>query len=100
MLTFSLPQPITSDSDKTKLAQDLTAIIEEGHLQDGIPYTPNAGDLDFWTLDSGNNWKLKLPYDRPNEFMVWYRYHSQRTLEASLAIKISDKLKLPSPIVS
>lgn len=39
-----------------------------------IPYMPNDGDDYFWTLDGGNNWKLKFDKDCPNEFEIYHRY--------------------------
>lgn len=62
-------------STRTELARCLSQLIE-GKAVRGIPYMPNDGDTLFWTLDSGNDWKLKFFEKEPNVFEVYQRYHA------------------------
>ena len=40
----------------------------------GLPYMPNEGDTSFWTVDSGNDWKIKFSDTSINTFEVIHRY--------------------------
>lgn len=44
--------------------------------KDFIPYKPNEHDDRFWTLDSGNDWKILFYDDKPDQFRITYRYNS------------------------
>jgi hypothetical protein len=57
------------------------------------PYKPNETDDMFWTLDSGNNWKVKFHADEPQVFEIIYRYQCagnpyEEALAAWLAVRI------------
>ena len=39
------------------------------------PYNPQPEDNYFYTLDSGNNWKLKFFEDKPFVFEITFRYN-------------------------
>ncbi len=62
-------------SARTELAAYLSHLIE-GQARRGVPFMPNDGDTLFWTLDSGNDWKLKFHESEPNVFEVYQRYHA------------------------
>lgn len=38
---------------------------------------PNEGDTTYWTLDGGNNWKLKFYPEQPEVFEIIYRYQCE-----------------------
>jgi hypothetical protein len=42
--------------------------------RDFEPYKPMAHDDTFWTVDRGNDWKVKFFPDRPNEMEIMHRY--------------------------
>jgi hypothetical protein len=63
-----------STKERASLATQLSLMIE-GRPVTGIPFMPNDGDTVFWTLDSGNDWKLRFSEKEPNVFEVWDRYH-------------------------
>lgn len=50
----------------------------EGRAISGIPYNPNEADTHFWTLDSGNDWKLRFFNDQPDTIEVSYRYGGEK----------------------
>lgn len=58
------------------LARALSALIE-GRILPDVPYKPNEHDDFFWTLDSGNDWKLKFNEQNTSRFEVYYRYHGR-----------------------
>lgn len=61
------------DSDQKK---ELFAKFVADLFPDSIrfePYMPNQWDYSFWTVDRGNDWKLKFMDDRVVE--IRYRYH-------------------------
>jgi hypothetical protein len=66
-----------SPEKRMELAMMLSLMIE-GRAFSDIPYKPNISDDFFWTLDCGNDWKLKFTEDKPNEIEVYYRYHGDR----------------------
>lgn len=50
------------------------------------PYKPNEHDDTFWTLDSGNNWKIKFFRETPDVFELIYRYQcKENSYEEALA---------------
>lgn len=72
---------------RESFASLLTDILQAGNHLDEVPYRPN-GDRDdtFWTLDSGNDWKVVFYPDQPNLFRLTYRYnHPTNDHEAALA---------------
>lgn len=46
-------------------------VVERGNFQ---PYMPNEGEHSFWTIDSGNDWKIKFHDDKPDCIELIYRY--------------------------
>jgi hypothetical protein len=66
-------QYVTSTARKT-LASFLAATIN-GELNSRFePYKPNEHDDSFWTVDYGNDWKVKFFDDEPYIFEIIYRY--------------------------
>ncbi len=43
-------------------------------MNEGIPYKPNEWDDSFWTVDAGNDWKVKFYEDDNTVFEVIHRY--------------------------
>lgn len=46
----------------------------EGEQINGVPYMPTDNDGMYWTLDSGNNWKLKFSEHDSTLFEIYHRY--------------------------
>lgn len=70
-MKLTVPYDIASKPAKTQLVKSISGLIE-GNRSVFEPYRPNEYDWDFWTLDSGNDWKIKF-YEN-NTFEIWYRY--------------------------
>lgn len=51
----------------------------------GIPYKPNEWDDSFWTVDAGNDWKIKFFDNDEHAFEVIHRYqiHDKNNTEYS-----------------
>lgn len=62
------------------------------------PYCPNDPDDYYWTLDGGNDWKLKFSPDQPTTFEVIYRYNTGNDYEAAFALWLGVVLSAaPAP---
>lgn len=58
----------------------------EGREVESLPYKPNEDDTFYWTLDVGNNWKVKFFEESPEIFQIIHRYQcEQNRLEEALA---------------
>lgn len=66
--TASLDNPETRKS-WAKLLSNLVEISSRG---DGLPFMPNEGKDDYWSLDSANNWRFFVVDD--SHFELGYRY--------------------------
>jgi len=92
MLNFVSPVPFSTPEDRAKLACILTELVNK-HKTTGVPYCPNASDSFFWTIDSGNDWKLKISQEDPAKFAVYHRYDSVfEEKKDALAAKILRRL--------
>lgn len=86
----------TSDA-RLRLVTFISATIQ-GHKTDGFePYKPNEHDDMYWTVDSGNNWKVKFHADQPHVFEIIYRYNTgnpdyEKALAAWLKVRISAEV--------
>lgn len=52
-------QSITEPYQRVDIAK-IVSRITSGSADSQLPYKPNLHDDSFWTLDSGNDWKLKF----------------------------------------
>lgn len=77
------------------VAKTLSKIIN-GLDQEGFPYQPNDGDNSYWTLDPGNNWKVKFYDEEPKKFEVIHRYNKtlpdfeKAAVEAFIELEFGD----------
>lgn len=46
--------------------------LKNSYKNEGIPYKPNEWDDSFWTIDAGNDWKIK--FHDEHSFEVIHRY--------------------------
>jgi len=46
----------------------------------GCPYRPNPSDFYYWTLDSGNNWKVKF-YEDNQTIEIYHRYQMEKEVK-------------------
>lgn len=67
-----------STKDNRELIVNLASEIVEArglknsYKNEGIPYKPNEWDDSFWTIDAGNDWKIK--FHDEHSFEVIHRY--------------------------
>jgi hypothetical protein len=87
---------VSMAADRRKnLAIDLSKFL---NLREFQPYCPNEKDDFFWTIDGGNDWKLKFLEDQPNRVQIWYRYHAmgrnphEEALIPWLVVRLGAKL--------
>jgi hypothetical protein len=81
--------------DTRRIIADLASSIISANWWQGRsfePYMPNDGDTTFWTLDYGNDWKLKFTDDHHTfEVLHCYQINDQtRKLEYS---DVNEKVK-------
>ena len=88
-----------------------SAIVEANgdklaYKNEEIPYKPNEWDNSFWTIDAGNDWKIKFFEDNDNVFEIIHRYQindknntqysavneAVKSLAGFLAYRLSGKL--------
>lgn len=66
----------SQEHGRKRMAEVLSRIIDAlGSAE--VPYMPNRGDHSYWTLDQGNDWKVKFLEDRPDCIRVTYRYQCE-----------------------
>ena len=79
---------------RINFARFLSLIIDAD--KDFSPYMPNQNDDTFWTLDSGNDWKIVFnERDGFETFRLFYRYNAgypeyERALFGWLKIKMRN----------
>ncbi len=85
--------PLVTPEARKALVDLLSTTIEGRHLRSFEPYCPNENDDTYWTLDSGNDWKVCFygslssspDSNDPRVFEVRYRYEQGTPKEAALA---------------
>lgn len=73
----------------------------------GIPYKPNDWDDSFWTIDAGNDWKIKFYSEDNSIFEIIHRYQindnrteyssvneAVKSLAGLLAYRLSGKVEI------
>ncbi len=65
--------PLDTGIIRRQLVDIISDILEAGSCYDFTPYHPDHDEL-FWTVDSGNDWKVKFFHDDPYSFRLTYRY--------------------------
>lgn len=60
-----------SPARRKQLAELLAILTNCGGFE---PYKPNTSDDFYWTVDAGNNWKVKFFHEDPYAFELIYRY--------------------------
>ncbi len=81
ILEFDLP--FDTPEAREQCARRLGRLVS---VYDIDPYKPNEDDDRYWTIDSGNDWKVKFFVLHPNRVQIRYRYnHPSRDLETPLA---------------
>lgn len=66
-----------SAQSKQDMANYVSSTVEAGNSGFN-PYKPNDWDDTFWTVDSGNDWKIKFIDDSTME--VIHRYHNKEAI--------------------
>jgi hypothetical protein len=76
MIILKTKQDLSSDTARKAMAKYLSCIVD-GNDDKQLPYMPNEGDTTFWTVDSGNDWKVCFFPDDPHVFGIKYRYQCE-----------------------
>lgn len=93
-MNFLGKKPFNTVAEKRSWAKTLSLHVEGKDLEN-LPFCPNAGDYDYWKLDSGNDWGLKFYPEVPNGFSLYYRYNCDSfPKEESLAEILKEKYGL------
>ena len=90
-MLLTIKSNLAEAANRERLIQILSKLLDplEKHFE---PYKPNANDDTFWTLDTGNNWKVQFFPEQPNLFELRFRYQCptqqyEEALAAWLAIR-------------
>lgn len=76
-----LREPVEGKEKRQEIASLISGTIEAGRYRDTfVPYMPMEHDSSFWTLDTGNDWKLKFEEDK-TVFEIFHRYHDEMATE-------------------
>jgi len=78
-IQFSKPI-FATESDRDKMATYLSYILNMGKKQ-GIPYKPDD-DSYFWTVDMGNDWRVKFFPDNQDTMEIIHRYKNMGAVSA------------------
>lgn len=68
------PRSYSTAHSRERFAEYLSAILQVGKDRTFQPYKPNADDDLYWTLDAGNDWKVRFMPDDSGIFEIRYRY--------------------------
>lgn len=49
-------------------------------------YCPNKSDYFFWTVDEGNDWKLKFIQEEPGELWIYHRYGANEKINKQVQL--------------
>ena len=74
-------QPI----EKSKYRKGMAEFVARctGHKScDEIPYKPNEHDDYYWTVDHGNDWKVKFFRDEPCVMEIIHRYNNAEAVKS------------------
>lgn len=99
-MKFKLKNP-RSNGDRERMMDIISTIIQGYQDKHFKPYRPNEGDDNYWTLDSGNDWKIHFLTSEPLTFEIRYRYQSkahpyEEALAGWLMVKLYGLEILPS----
>ena len=74
---------LTSSKSRFDMARYVSGAICAGQANpDHIPYKPMEHDDSFWTVDEGNDWKVRFFHDEPDTFAIVHRYDNQQAIAA------------------
>ena len=69
--------------DRERLASAVSRCVD--CRQPGFePYKPNAHNDTYWTVDSGNDWKVRFPQDATASFELVHRYSRSPEVQVSM----------------
>lgn len=82
MIYLSGRNEYKTEESRKEMAVFLTALMEGNFNSSFRPYMPNKGDSTYWTIDSGNDWKVQFFDDDVTKFGIRYRYQTKNQEEA------------------
>lgn len=79
IVTVTVKYGPIDDIERRRIAVLASRIIEVSasrpiELDGPLPYMPNEGKTSFWTLDQGNDWKIKFSDEFTANFEIIHRY--------------------------
>lgn len=82
-MTIEFDTPFDTPEARATCALRLGRLVSVGDI---TPYKPNEDDDHYWTIDSGNDWKVTFFPDHPTRVHIRYRYNRlNRDMETPLA---------------
>jgi hypothetical protein len=82
LISVIMRNPVKEGDERKQIAVFVSNTVDAGMNRGFVPYMPNERN-DFWTVDTGNDWKLQFDEKDPRKFRVWHRYNN---IEAERAI--------------
>lgn len=71
-----------AELDRKDMAEFVSNCMGDDNRHGFEPYMPNEGDDTFWTVDMGNDWKVKFFDDNLRVMEIYHRYHVKEAIEA------------------
>ena len=89
-------KPITDKDERKAIAEIVSGTIEAGRYKDCfVPYMPMDHDSFFWTVDTGNDWKVKFSEENLTDFEIFHRYNNNEVvkgLSTWIAFRLGHKI--------
>lgn len=67
--------------NRQAIAECVAGTVDAGKVE-GIPYKPNEHDDTYWTVDDGNNWRVRFNPAEPDSLEIIHRYDHKGALTA------------------
>lgn len=78
MTVLESKHDFSSAEARKEFAEYLARLLESTSPESTFqPFRPNDHDDTYWTIDSGNNWKVQFFPEQPNRFGIVYRYQCE-----------------------
>jgi hypothetical protein len=76
-------QTFAQRAERQRIAEFLASTINGYYCfcANGFPYKPNLPDDYFWTLDEGNDWKVRFFEDHAKSFQIIHRYNNYEAIK-------------------
>ena len=93
MIELRQHRGLFTEAKERKYYATLLSRLIAGRESDHVPYLPNEHNDYFWTLDTGNDWKVKFFPGDDEKFAITYRYEgTSNTAEERFAGWLEHRL--------